>query len=185
MPSIAAHMVVAKLLEEKLGFKSIEFIKGNLLPDIIDIKDSHHKIKGKYYFIPDLEYFKNTLDLSNDLYLGYYTHLLLDQYFLEEFVPNNISNFDVFSNGIIYQEYTNINYLLVNKYHLDVEYLLTILNDFLVAIRQEKLINNLSCLLETKIKITTYLQFSEFSNFLENAIELISEEIKDYVHKLG
>ena len=69
MPSIAAHMVVAKLLEEKLGFKSTEFIKGNLLPDIIDIKDSHHKIKGKYYFIPDLEYFKNTLDLSNDLYL--------------------------------------------------------------------------------------------------------------------
>ena len=75
--------------------------------------------------------------------------------------------------------------MLVKKYHLDVEYLLTILNDFPVAIRQEKLINNLSCLLETKTKITTYLQFSEFSNFLENAIELISEEIKDYVHKLG
>ena len=37
MPSIAAHMVVAKLLEEKLGFKSTAFIKGNLLPDIIDI----------------------------------------------------------------------------------------------------------------------------------------------------
>ena len=51
--------------------------------DIIIHKDSHHKIKGKYFLIPDLDYFKKHLDLNNHLYLGYYVHLLLDKYFLE------------------------------------------------------------------------------------------------------
>ncbi len=185
MPSIASHMVVAKLVAEKLGFKSTEFVKGNLLPDIIEMKDSHHKIKGKYYLIPDLDYFKNTLDLTNALYLGYYTHLLLDKYFLEEFIPNNISNLNIFIDGTIYQEYSNINYMLVKKYHLDVKYLLAVLSDFSVAINQEKLISNLNCLAKTKIEKTTYLQFDEFSDFLDNVAELISEEVKEYVYKLS
>ena len=58
MPSLAAHMVCAKLVSESLNIKDEEFIKGNLLPDIIDIENSHKKVKGKFYCIPDIEYFK-------------------------------------------------------------------------------------------------------------------------------
>ena len=43
MPSIAAHMICAKLVADKLEINDPEFIKGNLLPDIIDIKNSHKK----------------------------------------------------------------------------------------------------------------------------------------------
>ena len=45
MPSIAAHMAVAKLISDKLYIDKEEFYKGNILPDIIDIPDSHHKMQ--------------------------------------------------------------------------------------------------------------------------------------------
>ena len=79
MPGIVAHMVVAKLVGEKLHLSSDEFTIGNILPDISKEKDSHHKIQGKIYLIPDIEYWKSTLDLSNKVQLGYLTNLLLDQ----------------------------------------------------------------------------------------------------------
>ena len=108
MPSIAGHMVIAKLVSEILCINDKDFIKGNLLPDVILNKESHHKIKGTYFLVPDLDYFKNNLDLNNKLELGYYTHLLLDYYFLEEYVPKVIKDLTVFETGIIYKEYENV-----------------------------------------------------------------------------
>ena len=58
MPSVAAHMVVAKLISDKLNIEDPDFIKGNLLPDILDKELSHHKKQGKYYLIPDIQFFK-------------------------------------------------------------------------------------------------------------------------------
>ena len=61
MPSIAAHMVIAKLVGEKLNKYNDKFIRGNLLPDIVDKPkdESHHKIEGTYHRIPDMDYFKS------------------------------------------------------------------------------------------------------------------------------
>ena len=183
MPSIAAHMVVAKLVAEKLKIKDPDFIKGNLLPDIIAKKDSHHKIKGKYFYIPGLDYFKDNLDFNNSLNLGYYVHLLLDKYFLEEFVLENISNLDVFKNKIIYNEYNKINYQLVRKFELDVESLKEVLKKFEVSIDTDKLNYNLECLSIVDVGETTYLKFQDFSNFLYNISQVISKEIEDYAGK--
>ena len=40
MPSIAAHIICAKLIASKLKINDDDFIKGNILPDIINIPDS-------------------------------------------------------------------------------------------------------------------------------------------------
>ena len=88
MPNISSHMIVAKLVSEKLHINDSDFLKGNLLPDVVNNSNSHHKIPGKYYIIPDTEFFKQKLNLKNKLELGYFTHLLLDKYFLEEYIPN-------------------------------------------------------------------------------------------------
>lgn len=178
MPSIAGHMVVAKLVAEKLKISDPEFIRGNLLPDIIEKEDSHHKIKGKYFLVPDLNYFKYNLDLNNNLNLGYYVHLLLDKYFLEDFILENISNLDVFENKIIYNEYSQINYQLVKKFKLDVEYLKKILKKFEVSINLDKLEYNLQCLSSTKVGETSYLKFQDFSKFLYDISQVISKEIE-------
>ncbi len=183
MPSIAAHMVVAKQVGQILKIEDPEFIKGNLLPDIIKNKNSHHKIKGNHFSIPDLNYFKTNLDLYNPLYLGYYTHLLLDYYFLEQFIPKNISNLDVFHTKIIYNEYDNLNYQLIQKFHLNINYLKTTLKKFKVKIDKKKLNYNLDCLSITKLEETTYLKFEDFSKFLSEISYVISKEIKKYASK--
>lgn len=178
MPSIAAHMVVAKLVSECLQIDDLDFIRGNLLPDIINLKDSHHKIKGKYFLIPDLDYFKKHLDLNNHLYLGYYVHLLLDKYFLEDFVIKNISNLNVFKDRIIYHEYDMINYGLVKLFNLDVDKMISILSVFDENIDEKKLNYNLQCLLNKVDGETIYLKLDDFADFLYSISKTISEEVQ-------
>ena len=46
MPSMSAHMAIACTLSKKINVNEIDFIKGNLLPDLYDDKmKSHYKIK--------------------------------------------------------------------------------------------------------------------------------------------
>lgn len=180
MPSISAHMAVGKLVGERLKINDCEFIKGNLLPDIILRKDSHYKKQGRYFLVPDTDYFKLNFDLQHPLYLGYYVHLLLDKYFLNEFVPRNISNLDVFQDETMYNDYNLVNYQIVKEFQLDVESLKEILKDFNVDINKDKLDYNLECLSITDVGKTAYLDFHDFSKFLYDISQVISKEIEDY-----
>lgn len=180
MPSIAAHMVCAKLISNKLNINDSRFIKGNLLPDIIDIKDSHHKIKGKYYYIPDINYFLDNLNLNSNLYLGYLSHLLLDKYFLENYIYDRVNGEDVFFNHVIYKEYDIINYKLLRKFNIDVLYLNSILKDYDVSIDREKYNKNIKCLnLENIDGVLKYLDVDDFSKFLIEASNNIAEYLKE------
>ena len=180
MPSIAAHMAVAKLVSGNLKIHNYDFIKGNLLPDIILKENSHYKVKGKFFLIPDTDYFKRIFDLYDNLYLGYYVHLLLDKYFLEEFVPKNISNLDVFQDKTMYNDYNLINYQIIKEFGLDVEFLKKVLQDFSVDISKDKLDYNVGCLSIKEVQDTTCLNFNDFSQFLYNISSVISKEIEDY-----
>ena len=181
MPSIAAHMVIAKLVSDNLNINNEDFIRGNLLPDITSDIDSHHRKMGKMFYTVDIDYFKNKLDLNNPLYLGYYTHLLLDSYFEEEYLPSTITYTDIFKDRTMYKEYDLINYEIVKKFNLDVEYLTTILKKYNVDINKEKLDLNIKCLSNTQVGETKYLKFEPFSDFLLNISNVISDEIRNYV----
>ena len=178
MPNIASHMVIAKLVGEKLKIEENDFIRGNLLPDIINKEDSHQKIKGTYFDIPNIDYFKSTLDLTNPKELGYYTHLLLDKYFLEEFIPIYLKRKDVFENGIIYEDYTAINNRLVKKFNLDIEKIKKALKGYKEEINKEKLEKNIKYLETEEDKTPTYIKFEELSNFLEEISIRIIKEIQ-------
>lgn len=183
MPSIAAHMAVAKLVGERIGIDDPDFIKGNLLPDILLLDDSHTKKIGTYFYVPNLEVIKNNLDLTNKLNLGCYVHFLLDYYFLEDYVPNNVSKLNLFSNGIMYKEYDKINYQLVLRFSLDVERLTNILTEYPFEIDQDKLDLNLSCLSLKIQEDTEFLKFESFAKFLESISEVISKEVEEYANK--
>ena len=180
MPSIAAHMVMAKLVGEKLNINCPEFIRGNLLPDVTLEEDSHHKIQGKIFKIPDADYFKDSLDLQDQSNLGYYVHLLLDKYFLEDFVPNNISNLEVFRQRIMYREYDIVNYHLVRVFELDIPYLKSVLTSYEVPVKRNKLNANLDFLSRKATGETTYLNAQTFEQFLQNVAPVIIEEVEKY-----
>lgn len=182
MPSIAAHMVCAKLVSEKLNITDPDFIKGNLLPDISLEKDSHKKIQGKHYYIPNINYFINTLDFSNSLYLGYLTHLLLDKYFLEDYIYDVVLGEEVFANKIMYKEYDNINYDLLNEFDVDTKYLNKILKNYNVPIDIDKYNKNIKCLnIGATNQKLIYLNLEHFSNFLINVSDIIVNELKGVI----
>jgi len=141
MPSIAAHFACANLVARKLDIKDDDFYIGNILPDIIDLSDSHFKIRGNYYLIPDVDYFIEEYDLNNYQNLGYLTHLLLDKYFLEEFIPKFIIDYkekNLFVPNMIYQDYSNLNILIVRNFNLDLDYINSIMSDINVKLNNDK-----------------------------------------------
>lgn len=180
MPSIAAHMICAKIVSDKLNINDEEFIKGNLLPDIINIEDSHHKMLGKHYYIPNIDYFINNIDLKDNLSLGYLTHLLLDKYFLEDYIYEVVNGEEVFLNRIMYEEYDIINYKILNKFNIDVNYLNKILINYEVPIDNKKYNKNIRCLNLGYINETlTYLDVDNFSSFLIDASNNIVKYLKE------
>lgn len=103
MPGYIFHLTEAKLIID--GFEKNgmicsnqwknDFLMGNLLPDT---KKKPEKQKTHYWkeedmknwaIAPDVQYFydkyKKYLDFEHPIELGYYSHLLLDYYFVNEF----------------------------------------------------------------------------------------------------
>ena len=184
MPSIASHFVVAKLVSKRLNIQSDDFYRGSILPDIIDLEDSHFKIKGTYYMIPDINYYLENYSLDNNLNIGYLVHLLLDKYFLEEYILNNIKNYrkiNLFSPNLLYNDYTNMNYLLIKKFELDINYINRIMNDFDVKLNKNKYKSNVNSINNMQVFDTLkYIDFKKFVRFLEDISIRIANDINKY-----
>lgn len=183
MPSIAAHLVVSKLVSNRLNIVDDDFIRGNLLPDIIDIEDSHHKVQNGVYMVPDINYFLENLDFSKYLNIGYLTHLLLDKHYLTDYLGSLYPNRNIFLDGDIYKDYDYLNFLLVDKFELNSDKLEDILNQYDCKILEEKLKYNIECLKQKKKGKTKYLNFESFCNFLLEVSDTISKELFEYANK--
>lgn len=180
MPGIVAHMSVAKMVGEKLGITDSEFYRGNLLPDILkgDKMDTHYKVQGKVFHIPDSDYFWDHFDMSNLLFLGYYTHLLLDQFFMDEFIPSITTDRHIFHDKVIYEDYDKSNPILIHYFGLDIKKLLSMLVFDDEGIDFKRLETNLDCLQISKEGDTQVISIDEFILFLEESAERIVKKIK-------
>ena len=109
MATWTMHLAIAKELEKKLNIiDKNEFYFGNIVPDLekwvvpdldifVDYNDSHYAITTNNYknpLIADLDKFykinKEELIKQNPLIMGYYCHLIVDNY-LNDKLGNNIS----------------------------------------------------------------------------------------------
>lgn len=181
MPSIASHFVSAKIISKELSIHSDEFYKGCILPDIIKLQDSHYKIRGTYYLIPNIDKYKEN-SIQSDLNKGYLAHLLLDKYFLEEYIPSNISNYkeiNLFSIDKIYSDYSILNGLLINKYNLDLKYINRIMKTYDVNLDEKKFNNNLNHINNLEIGELNFINFNTYTKFLENISIVIAKELKE------
>jgi hypothetical protein len=180
MPSIVAHMVIAKRVSDNLNYNSSDFIRGNLLPDIIDLNDSHYKIEKGYYLIPDINYYVKTHSLDSYLNKGYLSHLLLDRHFLDEYLSEKYKR-NIFIDGLIYRDYDYLNNDLLSRFNIDLEELIPILLNYKDSnINEEKLRYNIDCLKRKSNGDLKYLDLKDFSNFLLNVSDKIGEELKYY-----
>lgn len=181
MPSIASHLVSAKIISKELGIQSDEFYKGCILPDIIELEDSHYKIRGSYYLIPNIDKYKE-ISIENDLNKGYLAHLLLDKYFLEQYIPNNLPSYkeiNLFTLDKIYSDYSALNSLLINKYNLDLNYINKIMKTYDVNLDEKKFNNNLKHINNLQTSELNFISFDTYTKFLESISIIIAKEIKE------
>lgn len=184
MPSIAAHFVCADIvynrIKDKINNKS-DFYRGCILPDIIDLENSHYKIRGTYYLIPDIEKYKRMFDTNIDLNSGYLCHLLLDKYFLEEYIIKNIKNYDkidLFSPEGMYNDYTNINAILIRNFNLDLNYINSIMSNIDIKVNKSKYETNIKNINNLKLGIPRYIDVDKFEKFLNDISVTISKQLK-------
>ena len=186
MPNMSSHMSIAKRVSDLLNIKDKDFIIGNLLPDLEENKrESHYKIQGKQYLIPDIEYVKNNLDLTDMKNLGILTHLLLDKYYLEEYLYSNCPNDNVFEGISLYKDYDILNKDIVKYFDLDVDYLKEVLLEIDTPKYQDKLMNNINCLYHIENGETTYLDKDDFIKFLDNTSMIIAKEVKTLLDNIN
>ena len=183
MPNISSHMIVATLVGKELGINSFDYYRGNLLPDIMKGKDSHHRLVYGPLFIPDVNYFLKNLDLNKDINIGYLVHILLDYHYLTEYIPSLYPNRNIFEepNKLVYKDYDYLNHDLVERFNLDVDTLSRALAYFPMKVDKKKLKYNIRCLNQNTCGKTTFLNIDSFANFLSEVSNVISEEMKDYV----
>ena len=179
MPNMSGHMAIAKRVSDILNIKDKDFYIGNLLPDLyLDKKISHYKIQGKKYLIPDTNYYINNKDLSNKKNLGYLCHLLLDKYYLEEYLMDIEDN--VFESDTLYKDYDILNKDIVKYFNLDVPYILDSLNYIEDDIEKSKLETNITCLQKNEVGQTYYLEKDKFIKFLDDISIIIAKEVEKY-----
>ena len=183
MPNISSHMIVAKEVAKRLNINSDDFIRGNLLPDIIALEDSHHKIKKDIYMVPNIDYFIKKLDLTNNLHMGYLTHLLLDKHYLEDYLSVLYPNKNIFLDGLIYKDYDYLNFIIVKRFKLNTEYIEKVLMKYDCNILEEKLKYNIECLKQKTDGKTKYLNYDSLASFLLETSNTISKELLDYANK--
>jgi hypothetical protein len=181
MPNVSAHIGCALKVKKELGIDSDSFIYGALLPDILDMdkRKSHYKEQGTTYLVPNLDSYKKEFDLSNPLNCGYYFHLYLDYYFLEEYLEENNKGTDVFDGSTLYKDYDIINKKLVMHYDIDVDDIERILKKYSnKEVSDRKLNNNINCLRLSKDGEYVYLKEDKFIRFLDKTIDKFIKEMQ-------
>lgn len=137
MASSLIHIAVTNELNKKLNKNKEKLFIGTIAPDISKLV-GENKMRSHFLdqndSIPNLEKFldKYKKNLNDDFVLGYYIHLYTDflwfKYFISEVYDKDIikklDGTEVKCNGrmasiYIYNDYTNLNAQLVDKYGLD------------------------------------------------------------------
>ena len=181
MPSAAAHLGGANYINKKLQLNSDDFMIGALLPDLykIDKKESHYKIDGSDYLIPDLDYYKKHNDLSDMKNLGYYYHLYLDYYFDEHYLKTITTRKDVFSSGDMYKDYDILSKKVVDYFGLDVDHVNDIFSKYKDdMVDNEKVDLNMRCLSCDKSGDLIILDEKGFIKFIKDTADKFIEDIQ-------
>ena len=142
MASSVIHMVVANEVNKKINKDYRKLMIGTIAPDISKLigenKVKSHFLTGLDGDVPNLNMFLNKYkdNLNDDFVLGYYIHLYTDYLWFKYFIPEILDKDKLIITKLdgtkvkcsehnillyIYNDYTNLNGLLIDKYELDLK----------------------------------------------------------------
>ena len=203
MASAIIHIAVAKKTNEQLKMNEKELFLGTIAPDISkhigqDRKISHFLDENRF---PDLNLFlkKYNNSLNIPFIMGYYIHLFTDylwfKYFYSEIT--NLKTSITLLNGntlkcskeeinkLIYNDYTNLNTLLIEEYNIDLSLFyeeIEIPKINFSEIPLDKLqiaVDQMGIIIENSRKEKTYsFNLDNVKQFINTCTDLISNDIK-------
>lgn len=138
MASAIIHLCIAKEVNKVLGMDEKLLFLGTIAPDLSkqigqSKEISHFLDHSNEDDIPNIDRFLNKYEeeLRNPFEMGYFIHLLTDKYWYRDYVYKYIERYSIDSGRkdltysalkqLIYDDYTNINIDLIDKYGLSLE----------------------------------------------------------------
>lgn len=204
MASSMIHIAVANELNKNLKRDSQRLLVGSIAPDISKLvgenKVRSHFLDDENNDIPNIDKFliKYRNHLNDDFVLGYYIHLLTDylwvKYFMTEISDDNyITKLDgtkIKLSGkmlllYIYNDYTNLNIKLIDKYNLDLKIFYNELpnfNNIIEEIPMDKIsliVNKAGEIIaNTKENKDMTFNINNINKFIDTSVKLIQSELE-------
>lgn len=204
MASAVIHLAVAKELEKYLKIENKkDYNLGAIAPDIAQQlkieKTKSHFIYNTKSDIPNLKLFKEKYKnfTNNSFELGYFTHLYTDKLWFDGFIDSlTYSNSIKLLDGtiihvpqkeikeLIYNDYTNLNTIIINKYNIDLslfyeEYQKP--NTSIEEVPIDKLnilIDKMGVIIEnSKLEKSYIFDITLIDNFINTCVEKIIKEL--------
>lgn len=206
MASAIMHICIAKKINEKLKVDEKKLLLGSIAPDLSkqigESKSKSHFLSTKKNDVPNIQEFLNKYkeELNNPFNLGYFIHLYTDKVWFDEFIRSkNYDNCIKLLDGstpilskeeicrLIYNDYTNINTLLIDEYELDLSLFyeeLDIPDSKISEIPLNKLsilIDKMSLIIMNSKEEKSYIfDISSTIEFIEYCSEKILKKIEEY-----
>lgn len=202
MASAIIHLCVAKEVNKYLKMNENDLFLGAIAPDISkqigETKEiSHFLDHTNEDDIPNIERFikKYRSELNKPFEMGYLIHLLTDKYWFRDYVYDFIERYTKDSGkkkvtytairDLIYNDYTNLNIKLIDKYNLGLD---LFYNDYnlpqskITEIPVDKLdilIDKMGLIIsESKEEKTFMFDSKDIEIFIENSVKYIIKDIQ-------
>lgn len=202
MASAIIHLCVAKEVNKYLKMDENNLLLGSIAPDIAkqigQTKEiSHFLDYTNEDDIPNIDRFlrKYKDTLNNPFNMGYFIHLLTDKYwfrdyvyqYIERYTKNNTKKKITYTaiRDVIYNDYTNINIDLIDKYMLPLD---IFYNDFTVpsteiteipADKLDILIEKMGMIIaESKEEKTFMFDTTDIEIFISNSVKYIIKDMQ-------
>ena len=202
MASAIIHLCIAKEVNKYLKMNEYDLLLGSIAPDISkqigETKEiSHFLDHSNEDDIPNIDRFlaKYRNDLHNPFTMGYFIHLLTDKYWFRDYVYQFIERFTRESvkkkitytaiRDLIYNDYTNINTDLIDKYMLPLDIFSEEFREPKTAIREipvdklDVLLDQMGLIIEEAKKDKNFVfDINDIEVFIENSIKYIIKDIQ-------
>jgi len=193
MAQRTVHYLFGEMIARQIELSDKKrFLLGSIIPDSVKAGDrdqSHFKVKTATHVYLDLNSYRNhflELMLQDDLYLGYYMHLVEDSFYRTFIYQDRFTMPRTQEEiNLLHNDYHILNSYIVRKYNLHnilekdmipaVRKPLSIIGDFQIDEALEKLSAEFS---EQKHGNTVFLTESMLDEFIETYIPLAVGEVK-------
>jgi len=202
MASAVIHLCIAREVNKYLKMNEYDLLLGAIAPDISkqigETKEiSHFLDHSNEDDIPNIDRFlqKYRNDLHNPFTMGYFIHLLSDKYwfrdyvyqFIERYTRENVKQKITYTalRDLIYNDYTNINGDLIDRYELPLEIFYEEFREPTTAIREipvdklDILIDKMGIIIEEAKKEKNFLfDMSDIEVYIANSVKYIIKDIQ-------